>query len=71
MLTCYKPFLLNQLFENHMDDPRTRSDAHLTSAKMEVESNHGSSVVPNSTKDNNNSLKWLQPSSISAVSLVG
>lgn len=69
MLTCYKPFLLNQLLENHMDDPLTRSDAHLTSEKMEVESNHGSSVVPNSARDN--SLKWLQPSSISAVSLVG
>ncbi|KAE7995442.1 hypothetical protein FH972_000234 [Carpinus fangiana] len=54
------------LLENHMDDPRTRSDVHLTSAKMEVESNHGSSVVPNSAKDNN-SLKWLQPSSISAA----
>lgn len=65
MLTCYKPFIQNQLLENHMDDPLTRSDAHLTSAKIEVESNHGSS----SAKDNN--LKRLQPSSMSAVSLVG
>jgi hypothetical protein len=69
MLTCYKPFLLNQVLDNHMDDPLTTSYAQLTSAKMEVESNHGSSVVPNSAKDS--SLKRLQPSSMSAVSLVG
>lgn len=53
------------LLENHADDPSTESDAHSTRAKMEVESNHGSSAIPNSAEDS--SLKRLKPSSTSTA----
>ncbi|GMY36901.1 heat shock 70 kDa protein 16-like [Fagus crenata] len=52
------------LEDNVDDDPLTRSDDHLTSAKMEAESNFGPSAVPNSAEDSN--LKRLKPSSMSA-----
>jgi hypothetical protein len=54
ILISFKCFLLNQLLEDNVDnDPFTRSDDHLTSAKMEAESNFGPSAVPNSAEDSN------------------
>ncbi|KAF5472802.1 hypothetical protein F2P56_009487 [Juglans regia] len=52
------------LLEDDIVDPHARSDAHLTSDKMEAESNRGSASVPNSAEDGN--LKHLKPSSMSA-----
>ena len=66
LISC-KCFLLNQLLEDNVDDDSlAKSDDHLTSAKMEVEANHGSSAVPNSAEDSN--LKRMKPSSVSSVS---
>ncbi|KAF5472803.1 hypothetical protein F2P56_009487 [Juglans regia] len=55
----------SQLLEDDIVDPHARSDAHLTSDKMEAESNRGSASVPNSAEDGN--LKHLKPSSMSAI----
>ncbi|XP_041028310.1 heat shock 70 kDa protein 16-like isoform X4 [Juglans microcarpa x Juglans regia] len=55
----------SQLLEDDIVDPHARSDAHLTSDKMEAESNRGFASVPNSAEDSN--LKHLKPSSMSAI----